>query len=326
MALGAGAVIVLLSGVFVIRSSPKDNGSAPPLQRPPSPKIVATAPEVLPPFPGRGQGREIVPGVMVHSIRLGTSAESAAPGQGMTLWLYLPEGKHEPGTLPCVLIAPAGTILLTGIGLAEGDRPEHIPFAREGFAVLAYELDGPISDRDMNSAAKLKVACEAFLAARCGLTNAKFALDWLNAQVPEVDKSRIFTAGHSSAGTMALLLVENEPRVRACAAFNAPANTEDNFDEGSKGQFRRFIPQLDEVFTTYNPLRHAERIKVPLFLFNSLEDTVVPAESMKSFAATLKGLNKQVVLEIVPTGDHHASMIEQGIPRAINWFKQFKSP
>jgi len=325
--LGAATVIVLLAALFLIRNNPKDQGPAPAVPRLPSPKLVAIPPEEPSVFPGRGQGREIVPGVTFHSVRVGSSSTQpgATLGQGMTLWLYLPEGKHEPGTLPCVLIAPAGTILLTGIGLADGDRPEHIPFARAGFAVLAYELDGPISDEEMTRPSSLKRACESFLAARCGLTNAKVALDWLNRQVPEVDKSRIFTAGHSSAGTMALLLVENEPRIRACAAFNAPADTGKNFDEGIKGQFRTIVPQLDEFFTTYNPIRHAEQIKVPLFLFNSLEDTVVSADSTRSFAETLKGLKKQVVVEIVPTGDHHASMIEEGIPLAIKWFMQFKS-
>jgi hypothetical protein len=29
--------------------------------------------------------------------------------------------------------------------LVEEDRAEHLPYAREGFAVVAYTLDGPVS-------------------------------------------------------------------------------------------------------------------------------------------------------------------------------------
>jgi hypothetical protein len=34
-------------------------------------------------------------------------------------------------------IAHAGALLYHGITLAEGDRPEHLPYVRAGFAIIA---------------------------------------------------------------------------------------------------------------------------------------------------------------------------------------------
>ena len=155
-------------------------------------------------------------------------------------------------------VAPAGTILLTGIGLAEGDRPEHIPFAREGFAVLAYELDGPISDPDRNSVPKLKVACEAFLAARCGLTNAKFALDWLNGLARHV--AQVVSAGATPGKALRLefsvapqtadaglvsagLLIVNPPWTLADELKAILPELEKPLGQGGAGRFRLETPK-----------------------------------------------------------------------------------
>ena len=44
--------------------------------------------------------------------------------------------------------------------------------------------------------------------AQAGLVNARNALEFVLARVPEVDPKRIYAAGHSSAGTLALLFAE----------------------------------------------------------------------------------------------------------------------
>ena len=157
----------------------------------------------------------------------------------MTLYFYLPPGDHPPGSLPCVLIAPAGSILITGMDLGEGDRKEHLPYVRAGFAVLSYSLDGHVPDRKAASDAQIRQASQEFLAAKAGLTNAKVALEWLTARVPEVDADRIYAAGHSSAGTLALLLAENEPRIKKCAAFAPRSDVEANFPGPQKLALRR---------------------------------------------------------------------------------------
>ncbi len=56
---------------------------------------------------------------------------------------------------------------------------------------------------------------EAFRAADAGLINARNALEYTLAKVPEVNAKQLFSVGHSSAGTLALLFAEHEPRLQA---------------------------------------------------------------------------------------------------------------
>jgi dipeptidyl aminopeptidase/acylaminoacyl peptidase len=239
----------------------------------------------------------------------------------MTLYLYLPAGAHDTRSLPCVLIAPAGSTLLTGMGLADGDRAEHFPWARAGFAVLAYSLDGALADRNAGDE-ELRRASEAFLDARAGLTDAEVALAWLAARVPEVDPNRVYTAGHSSAGTMALLLTEHDPRIKACAAFSPPVDLAACFDGPKRAVLKRAVPRLDELLTTYNPKAHSARIKVPVFLFVARDDAALNVQQTEALAAELQGQGKRVDLVTVPTGGHFESMIHQGLPRAIEWLRR----
>ena len=116
-------------------------------------------PWTLPPFPPPAPPREIEPGVMFSEITLtrGQAAGSDLPGHTGKLWLYLPGGQHGPKSLPCILIAGAGSNLITGMDLGDGDRPEHLPYVRSGFAVLAYELDGMLPEDERGNVRALRI-------------------------------------------------------------------------------------------------------------------------------------------------------------------------
>jgi dienelactone hydrolase len=281
----------------------------------------------LPPLPPRRIGREVEPGVLYQEVVIGPghARPGVPPGHGMTMWLYLPTGQHAPGSLPCVLIAPAGSIVITGNELSEsgaGDHPEHLPWARAGFAVLAYGLDGALPDAAQGDVATIRQASAAFHAARAGLTNAEVALAWLAARVPEVDPNRVYAAGHSSAGATALLLAEHDPRINACVAFGPRSDVEGNFNFAQKIMLRGGgISWLDEFFTAYNPKNHAAELRGPVFLFHARDDTVVPVSETEAFAAELQRLGKRVNLVTVPTGGHYEGMIAEGVPRAIEWLR-----
>ncbi len=139
-----------------------------------------------------------------------------APGKNMRLWVYLPPGDHPAKSLPCVLIAAAGTPLITGQSLSMGDRPEHLPYAKAGFAVIAYELDGTWA---VHSNSALLIAVNQFMAAHGGIDNARTAADYALARVPGIDPDRLYTAGHSSAATVALDVAATDPRIKACCAY-----------------------------------------------------------------------------------------------------------
>ena len=66
----------------------------------------------IPSFPDLGTSKaSTAAGVVYHEIAIGSSDrtqaenEEPSPGSQMDMILYLPNGTHEPGSLPCVMIA-----------------------------------------------------------------------------------------------------------------------------------------------------------------------------------------------------------------------------
>jgi len=163
--------------------------------------------------PGPIHPVQFQPGVDIYQTTISDNRSISA----MQIWLYLPEGAHAPRSLPCVLIAPAGTRLLYGSNLGLDDQPEHLPYAHAGFAVLAYELSGNAMPM-ARTFGDFKEPVTEFMAADGGLDNARAAIDWLLANVPEVDPQQLYAAGRSSAATMALNLAAADSRIRAVAA------------------------------------------------------------------------------------------------------------
>ena len=98
------------------------------------------------------------------------------------------------------------------MNLADGDRAEHLPYVQAGFAVLAYELDGALQDRRNNNDDFIPGG-EAFLAARpAWSTPATRSTSWRAGCPRSTPNESLPAVGHSSAGTMVLLLTENEAK------------------------------------------------------------------------------------------------------------------
>jgi dipeptidyl aminopeptidase/acylaminoacyl peptidase len=241
------------------------------------------------------------------------------PGHGGYMYLYLPPGEHAPQSLPCILIAPAGSTLLAGMDLGNGDEPEHIPYVKAGCAVLAYELDGPCyDDSDVD---ELRDAYQAFRDARAGLVNGRNALEYVLAKMPEVDPARIYAAGHSSAATQALLLAAHEPRLAGVIAY-APATNLPKRMGPQMPLFRFVLPGVVDFVTQSSPSTHVAAIKKPVFLFHAEDDSNCPIADTRAFADKLKAQGTDVKLVTVATGDHYDSMIDEGIPAAIEWLRE----
>jgi dienelactone hydrolase len=300
--------------------APQNGGGGAPNFNPVLP-VNTNGPIALPFFPEPGPGREIEPGITLHEINLGPPGLPAStPGHSGKLWLYLPSGDHLAKSLPCVLITGAGSTLLTGMGLADEDRVEHLPYVRAGFAVLAFELDGSLQNRESATNQQKGEAMFRFLAARAGLVNANVALEYALKKVPEVDPKRISAAGHSSAAVLAVLFAENEPRLRACVAFAPALDIEKRFGPQAVAQLKR--AGVGDLVVRYSPKTNENNLKCPLFLFHARDDSNVPVEDSESFANRLNARGKSVTLDVVPSGEHYDSMINEGIPHAIAWLKE----
>lgn len=271
-------------------------------------------------FPPLPPPRAIDTGILMSQVAL--RGDRSQPGTSMQLWVYLPAGQHADHSLPCVLIAPAGSNMLIGMGLAQGDQPEHIPYVRAGFAVVAYTLDGAIRNRETASDAEFATAYKKFQQADAGLVNARNALEYALAQIPQVDPERVFTAGHSSAGATALLFAEHEPRIRGCVAF-APCSDVEAYlaDITGSAITQMLLPGVAKFAKQSSPATHAGKLNCPVFLFHAADDQNVSIRETQKFAGLLRSLGKDVTLETVPRGDHYDSMVDQGIPAAIRWLQ-----
>lgn len=270
-----------------------------------------THPAVGAALPELGPAQQLEPGVILH--------EAVLPGASgpSKVWIYLPEKRG--GRVPCVLIAPPGSRMYHGMSLGEGERAVHLQYVRAGMAVVAYELDGPTLVRP--TPAQFLASVRAFKAANAGVSNARAALDFALARVPELDSRRIYTLGQNSAGTVALLAAARDPRVSACVAFAPMCNPRARLGGSFLKQVSAAFPDYSAFITRSSPLENAARIRCPVFLFHADDDSVVTRGEVDTFAHRLSLTNHSVRFVEVPTGNHYDSMLRQGIPQSIAWLK-----
>lgn len=278
------------------------------------------------PFNDRGAATQLAPGVAVYGIPVGMDGGSVAGFYRSKYWLYLPEGQHSAKSLPCVLITEAGSNLLTGIDTGNLNvppgHPEHMPYPQAGMAVLAFSLDGAlVGNPDHLTYADLLSAHTKFRDSFAGMINARNALEYVLEKVPEVDPSRIFIAGHSSAGTLAILFAQHESRLRGCVAY-APCTDVAARLRPLVGQSSSMpLPGVDHFLMRSSPMSHVSSLKCPVMIFHAQDDSNVPVSESTTFANLAKQSGKHVDLVTVPTGDHYQSMIDQGIPTGLQWFE-----
>lgn len=255
-------------------------------------------------FPELGTGKPVAEGVVRHEVQV----------QGHRLWIYLPTNK--PKEMPLVVIAPAGSPLIHGMSLGDGDVDEHLPYVKAGYAVVAYEISGPVKDNP--SEAEMLAGAKDFQAAQGGLTDAKTALDYAFAKL-SVDKKHVLTAGHSSAATLSLLVAARDPRITACIAYapatDIPKRLGTEATTGLDSALSGFSAFLKDI----SPSNNVDKLKCPVFIFQAEDDTNVPIVDTAAFVEELKKHNANVTFEKVPTGGHYDPMIRQGIADAIKW-------
>jgi dipeptidyl aminopeptidase/acylaminoacyl peptidase len=206
--------------------------------------------------------------------------------------------------------------------LADGDVAEILPYVNEGFAVLAYELDGPYHGGEDGSDVEFRRAYDKFRAAKAGLVNSRNALQYVLSQVPEVDPARIYTAGHSSAADQALLLAGHESRLAGCIAY-MPAY--DNVQWLSPVAIRGtefVLPGASDFAVKSSPSTHINNITCPVFLFHAEDDENVDVGIVRGGAESMNAAGVDVTFQTAQNGGHYYAMIEQGIPAGIQWLKE----
>jgi dipeptidyl aminopeptidase/acylaminoacyl peptidase len=66
-------------------------------------------------------------------------------------------------------------------------------------------------------------------------------------------------------------------------------------------------------------------LKKPTFLFHAEDDSNCPIADTRAFAEKLKAQGTDVKLVTAASGEHYDSMINEGIPAAIEWLRERKA-
>ncbi len=253
--------------------------------------------------------------------------QGSGPGQTMQFRVYLPATQAPAQSIPCVLLAPAGTNLLHGNALDAGDyHDEALPYSEAGMAVVCFSLDGEMTvdetagDRAYGLA--LSVAYRQFMAAKAGVVNGRNALEFALAKLPQVNPKLIFTAGHSSAATVSLLMAAHEERLAGAIAYAPVTDLRIRLDGIDRERsVRNILPGVSTYLRTGSPISYVERYKCPLFVFHARDDSNEPFHNTDVFVSALKSKSAKVDFSVANSGDHYDSMIQAGIPQAINWIR-----
>ena len=292
-------LVAALAALAACREAPRP---APP---PPVPPTEDAAPPVR-----VGPPIAVEPGVELRELTIERELGALA------VWIYRPVGAPA-GPRPVVLIGAAGSSLMWGMELSPSDRPEHLPWARAGYVVVAYSVDGAVVAQ--NDEDHVRAAIRRFVRSRAGLDSARAALDAAFATEPDLDPARVLAVGHSSAATLALRVGTAEPRVTATVAFAPVADVD--------ARLATMLPTLDEIVPDAraslhfsSPLTFATSLRArPVFLFFAHDDSILDLAALERLIVAMQPAHPQTKLVSVPTGDHYTSMIEAGIPAAIAW-------
>jgi len=233
-------------------------------------------------FPDLRDGDVVEKGIRLHQVK------AVSNNVETELWVYMPE-HWEQASLPCVIIAAAGTPLIYGIRLTKEDLPEHLPYARAGFAVVAYSVSGWVAPN--SSSKEIWGAMHEYRAARAGVVNGRTAIDYAVSKIPAVNQQAIFAVGHSSAATLAILLSTDDTRVTACIAY-APATDVVQMVRRLLGA-ERYVQLVarnhgyEAFLNKWSPINRVDYLKCPLLLFHAEDDAAVPIAESESIAARL---------------------------------------
>lgn len=243
------------------------------------------------------------------------------PGEKTELQLYLPDGQWGRGALPCVLVPPAGTMLIHGLHIDRiDDNPEHVPYLALPCAVVSFSLDGDF-DIDRGSLPRLVDAYRKFRDAMAGLANAKIAFECAK-RINAIDPARIFIAGHSSAATLALLFAEHEPLLAGAMAYAPEVDMVQQVKDIGTDISLASFPGIREFGVRSSPLTHVGFLKSPLFLYHAAGDRVTSAAQTRRFANELRATNRNVEFVTGAGSSHYQTMIAEGIPKALVWLKR----
>ncbi len=240
--------------------------------------------------------------------------------------VYLPTQLAKP-KIPCVVIAPSGTTPLYGQLLKPMNHWEYMGYVKAGYAVIVYDVDGAI--QDMNKINEVPILThpdkivtarlKAYKASDGGVLNAKLAIDYAIARIPQIDPNAIYTAGYGSGGTIALMAAATDSRIKGAIAFTPVTDI--------PKKFPNLIENVSKVVSGYpewiernSPSQNAAKMTKPLFIFQDDNSTVnLPADT-NSFIDLVSKSNKSVTFFHAPiVQTFQTNVPPSGVQESIDW-------
>ena len=239
--------------------------------------------------------------------------------------MYVPVDLADDAKIPCVLLAPAGSNLLTGKDCDDLDYADEIrPYVTAGMAVVHDSLDGSL-DKIQNERIKEKAlpgAFDKFCKAHGGVVNGQRALDFALGNFQQIDPNKLYCAGHSSAATLSLQLASTDQRISKCVAYAPAPSLKKRFAElFSQDDIDLILPRFRMYVEQWSPENRISKFNCPVFIFHALDDGNTPYPDTKAFHDQLVAEGKATKLVTGKRGGHYQSMIDEGIPAAIDWLK-----
>jgi dienelactone hydrolase len=198
---------------------------------------------------------------------------------------------------------PAVLFLHGGFAFGEDDWDQVEPFEDAGFAVMIPTLRG--ENGLPGSYSMFYNEVEDVLAAADVL-----------AQRPDVDPDRLFVAGHTVGGTLALLASMTSSRFRAAASFSGSPDQV----MWSRGQPHvvPFNPNDNREYQMRSPLAFPASFKCPVRIYYGSQEFLFRRSSQK-LAEQAKKHNLDVEAISVP-GDHLSS-VDAAMKQAVAFFR-----
>jgi len=243
------------------------------------------------------------------------------PGCRTRVEVYLPLDLPDDAKIPCVLMAPAGTNLLTGSDCDDLTyTAEILPFIKAGMAVVHYSIDGPMVDDEQFVERMFPGLFLAFAKSHGGVINGQRAIDFALQNFDQIDSHKIYCAGHSSAATLALQLASTDSRISKCVAFAPAPSLKKRFGEFlNQPGLDKELPMLKPYIRSWSPDNRIEKFHCPIFIFHARDDSNTPYRDTKTFCDQLTAAGKKIELVSANRGGHYQSMIDEGIPAAVRW-------
>jgi dienelactone hydrolase len=245
------------------------------------------------------------------------------------LLVFMPTNSAKP-KLPCVFVAPSATAPLYGQTIDEETVVywHYINYARAGYAVIAYDIDGYIDTIDrinettlVTQPDKLVIdSLKAYKASDAGVLNAKLAIDYAVARIPQIDPDAMYSVGADAGGTTALIVAATDRRIKAAIAYSPTTDVPKQYSSLVE-KISKAVPGYKDFIDRSSPHRNIEKMNKPIFIFHDDRSTKTSLEDTTNFVELVKKKNQSISFshdrdKEFPSGD---DMTSTSINQAIEW-------